>query len=83
MASNDIVVYALRSQEMLKQNAFGTMTFVDVAKKLMEELNTPLPQIRDNIPNKNIINSYGKLVKQRCIDIYKDQFRQIIKNEKN
>lgn len=69
--TDSILYHAYRSQDALQQNSNGTITFMKAANLILEQLDVEqLPSSVASNANKDIINKFGKAVKEKCINIY-------------
>jgi hypothetical protein len=72
---NELLFHAFESQNNLKQNSNGTLTFVQCARKLMSQLDiAETPMVPVNRSLKSVLNNFGKKINKTCVDLYQNQF---------
>jgi hypothetical protein len=68
---DSVVFHAYKSQESMKSNSGGTLTFVQTSNMIMKQLSVPnLPGFPQNRTPKDIINCFGKEVTDKCMAFY-------------
>ena len=79
--SNTLLYDAFKSQELFKNNSNGTLTFVQVARKLLEIVGiTDLPIFSKDCRQKDIINRFGRKVKDKFVKVFKSEICNKFKN---
>ena len=70
----ELLYHAFKSQEKSKDNAYNTLTFVQLSKKLMSQLNVQAPLFHSDQKHKDILNSFGKKVSNACVKQFEEHF---------